>query len=105
VNASFEKVILENDEWQNISCHFRGERLEHVPKTTWRKACEQVGLKGKLFHDLRRTAVRNMVRARVNAILEVVEHEKDRVIRDLLKQLAAVDIGSKHNINSFEGTR
>jgi hypothetical protein len=49
--------------------------------------------------------VRNMVRARVNAILEVVEHEKDRVIRDLLKQLAAVDIGSKHNINSFEGTR
>lgn len=30
-------------------CHFRGERLERVPKATWQKACEQVGSKGKCF--------------------------------------------------------
>lgn len=47
-------------------CHFRGERLERVPKTTWRIACERVGFKGKLFHDLCRTAVRNLVRAGVS---------------------------------------
>ncbi|MGZ9204728.1 MAG: tyrosine-type recombinase/integrase, partial [Nitrospira sp.] len=47
-------------------CHFRGVRLGRVPKTVWQNACVRVGLKGKLFHDLRRTAVRNMVRAGVS---------------------------------------
>lgn len=28
-------------------CHFRGERLERVPKGTWKTACERVGFKGE----------------------------------------------------------
>lgn len=59
----WKKQILDHYPSCRWVCHYRGKRLLAVPTKSWRKACERVGLKGKLFHDLRRTAIRNMVRA------------------------------------------
>ena len=41
---------------------YKGERLMRI-KRTWLTACKKAGLVGKIPHDFRRTAVRNMIRA------------------------------------------
>jgi integrase len=45
--------------------HREGEQLVHFYRQ-WRKACDDAKVPGKLLHDMRRTAIRNLVRAGVS---------------------------------------
>src|SRR5262249_926204 len=47
--------------------HPEGFSLEPHFELPWRRACRAAGVPGRLFPDLRRTAIRNMIRAGVQS--------------------------------------
>ncbi len=62
--------------------HRDGERIGSFRKT-WDSACKDAGVPGRLFHDLRRTAVRNLERSGVSrsAAMKLTGHKTESVYR------------------------
>ena len=87
----------------------KGNRIKDFRKA-WDKACKQAGLEGRIFHDFRRTAIRNMVRAGVpqHTAQQISGHKTDSVFkryniisRDDLKR-AARQISIYHKVRAEE---
>jgi integrase len=80
-----------------------GSRIKNF-RGAWAKACQAAGVPGRLVHDFRRTAVRNLERAGVprSAAMEMTGHKTEAVYRryaitdSAMLQDAAAKLGAWH---------
>jgi integrase len=62
--------------------HREGKRIKDL-RGAWAKACKSAGLTGRILHDFRRTAVRNLERAGVSrsVAMKMTGHKTEAVYR------------------------